>query len=443
MGDNKNSVGGSRVVLQNTRELQSSTTFVSTATFRAVEAAKKDVSMQATRSNVNRVVDSFEELEVKARPAASYLTSIKARLQREGLPTSAPHVQMVVLGEADKEGLSAHGYSVLDSIKGPFGLAQGANIKVPPWKLTDTPSESRLIDTEKRLLRKGGDLESGNAILSDIANFGAELLVQRLESTALNIDAARALVPAASDKRVRLILNLSNGHNVAGAAFDMATRASEAPEGSPLYKELVRKLGPKDDPKKWEIGVEGVFATAITDALTRKPFANALESRNKVLIQKVSAARQEGILIFCAAGNEFLKGAARDGSESLLIDAVPGMIVVGATELGKRSDGSDSTVAATSSGGPSDYVTMSTIGVNVPVGLHKKAESGTSIAAPIAASVGALMVEANPNLTPDDIELILTHPSVVYDIPDTMRDGAGNLDPVAAVRMARDFKSPR
>ena len=49
------------------------------------------------------------------------------------------------------------------------------------------------------------------------------------------------------------------------------------------------------------------------------------------------------------------------------------------------------------------------------------------------------MTEVNPSLTPDDIEKIMTDPAVARDIPDTDSDGAGHVDPVAAVRIARDW----
>jgi serine protease len=71
---------------------------------------------------------------------------------------------------------------------------------------------------------------------------------------------------------------------------------------------------------------------------------------------------------------------------------------------------------------------------------------GTSFAAPYAASVAALMIKANPKITPDQIENILTSPGVARHIPNQTRpgwphepprDGAGEIDPVAAVAAAR------
>jgi serine protease len=75
---------------------------------------------------------------------------------------------------------------------------------------------------------------------------------------------------------------------------------------------------------------------------------------------------------------------------------------------------------------------------------------GTSFAAPYAASVAALMVKADPKITPDQIEQILTSPGVARHVPNAKvegvgseppRDGAGEIDPVAAVAAARALRA--
>jgi serine protease AprX len=84
---------------------------------------------------------------------------------------------------------------------------------------------------------------------------------------------------------------------------------------------------------------------------------------------------------------------------------------------------------------------VTAVGENMPIGPNGELRSGTSYSSPLALSIAALMVEANPRLTPDDIEAILTHPQVVRRLPDTDRDGAGFVEPVAAVRMAKAWKT--
>jgi serine protease AprX len=63
--------------------------------------------------------------------------------------------------------------------------------------------------------------------------------------------------------------------------------------------------------------------------------------------------------------------------------------------------------------------------------------SGTSMAAPFVAGVAALMLEANPALTPNEVKSILTRTSVDFGAPGRDIDyGAGRLDAYQAIRAA-------
>ena len=63
--------------------------------------------------------------------------------------------------------------------------------------------------------------------------------------------------------------------------------------------------------------------------------------------------------------------------------------------------------------------------------------SGTSMAAPVVSGTVALMLEANPSLTPNDIKSILLATDVPYK---TITDTAGIIDAQAAVGIAKDTK---
>jgi serine protease len=66
-----------------------------------------------------------------------------------------------------------------------------------------------------------------------------------------------------------------------------------------------------------------------------------------------------------------------------------------------------------------------------------EAIDGTSFSAPYVAGTVALMLQANPSLRTSDIQHLLQ--STAKNIRGE-RDGAGVVDPVAAVRAARDFR---
>ena len=65
--------------------------------------------------------------------------------------------------------------------------------------------------------------------------------------------------------------------------------------------------------------------------------------------------------------------------------------------------------------------------------------SGTSMAAPVVAGTVALMLEANPTLTPNAVKAILQYTAQAYAGYNTLTEGAGFLNAVGAVRLARFF----
>src|SRR5262249_33995220 len=65
--------------------------------------------------------------------------------------------------------------------------------------------------------------------------------------------------------------------------------------------------------------------------------------------------------------------------------------------------------------------------------------SGTSMSAPVVSGTIALMLEANPSLTPNAIKAILQYTAQVYTGYDPLTQGAGFLNSFGAVRLARFF----
>jgi serine protease AprX len=68
--------------------------------------------------------------------------------------------------------------------------------------------------------------------------------------------------------------------------------------------------------------------------------------------------------------------------------------------------------------------------------------SGTSMSAPVVAGTVALMLEANPKLTPNAVKAILQYTAQVKSTTSYLEQGAGMLNARGAVRLAKFFAAP-
>src|SRR5207248_568653 len=69
--------------------------------------------------------------------------------------------------------------------------------------------------------------------------------------------------------------------------------------------------------------------------------------------------------------------------------------------------------------------------------------SGTSMAAPVVTGSVALMLQANPKLTPNLVKAILQYTAQEYPGYTSMRQGAGFLNTLGAVRLAQYYVAPK
>src|SRR5207249_6914263 len=68
--------------------------------------------------------------------------------------------------------------------------------------------------------------------------------------------------------------------------------------------------------------------------------------------------------------------------------------------------------------------------------------SGTSMATPVVAGTVALMLQANPDLTPNEVKAILQFTAETYPGYDRLTEGAGFLNAKGAVDLATYLASP-
>ena len=69
--------------------------------------------------------------------------------------------------------------------------------------------------------------------------------------------------------------------------------------------------------------------------------------------------------------------------------------------------------------------------------------SGTSMAAPVVSGTVALMLQANPNLTPNLVKGILQYTAQVYPTYNALTQGAGFVNTLGAVRLAKFYHDAR
>jgi serine protease AprX len=176
-----------------------------------------------------------------------------------------------------------------------------------------------------------------------------------------------------------------------------------------------------------------------------------------------------GITVVTAAGN---RGRNADGQEQYGAISAPGnapwVLTIGASSTNGTTRRDDDTIAGFSSRGPTfldwgakpDLLApgYGTISLADPLGVFytTKAQylvpgtqpmgyqpylilSGTSMAAPVVTGTVALMLQANPSLTPNAVKAILQYTAQEYPDLNALTQGAGFLNTMGAVRLSRFY----
>jgi len=176
-----------------------------------------------------------------------------------------------------------------------------------------------------------------------------------------------------------------------------------------------------------------------------------------------------GVVVVSAAGNAGKNAAGQSQYGGLSAPGnAPWVLTVGASSTQGTASRSDDIVAGFSSRGPTfkdwsakpDLVAPGTGTVSLAApgstlyatklsalvgGLLSTpfqpylSLSGTSMAAPVVSGTVALMLQANPNLTPNLVKAILEYTAQSYPGYDALTQGAGFLNTLGAVRVAQFF----
>jgi serine protease AprX len=163
----------------------------------------------------------------------------------------------------------------------------------------------------------------------------------------------------------------------------------------------------------------------------------------------VEKAWNKGIVVVVSAGNG---GASTTSLGSPATD--PFVLAVGASDTGGTATTSDDVVAEFSSNGSAsrgpDVVApgVGVVSLRVPGSVLDDAYpearmtdslfrgNGTSQSAAVVSGVAALMIQANPSLTPNEVKARLVKSAVPVRNADRRRQGAGQVDVIAAMRLS-------
>ncbi len=383
------------------------------------------------------------ELTAISAPAASHprmqhAKDVRDQLAAEGLPTDATGVNVYVVGDSVD-----HGAMVARTVSGPIGLAPGADLELSgpmPSGGWDKLTAEERTDMNVRTL----SVKTGSAGVDELKGWA----VDALESAYLAPKAElEYLVQNAPHDGETKIVNMSWGSSEEALVQEATRAAIDSASTSPLVEQCnAQRRASGKPPLDLERSaadretLRSFIAKEVKSALAEPAARERIKEARAGATKAVADARAAGFLPIVAAGNFFEEGRHEDMNRATtnLVATIPGVLSVGSVDPGDVRVKGDERMGKSSSYGAE----VSAPGVDVPVGVKRgtrepKDVSGTSFAAPYVASVAALMVKANPNITPDQLEQILKSDAVATNLKGTMRDGAGVIDPVAAVREAK------
>jgi serine protease AprX len=260
---------------------------------------------------------------------------------------------------------------------------------------------------------------------------------------------------------------------IAGNGFDSAgARSGIAPAASLIVLKVLNKFG----------------RGRVSDVIAALDYVIAVRSRYNIRVVNLSVAApilesydldpltvaarravEAGLVVVAAAGNKGEAGTGRVQYGGITAPGnAPWVVTVGATSHAGTIDRADDSIARFSSRGPTavDFLAKPDIvapGVGIEslsapggrlynilapfllagtvpsVFLPYLSLTGTSMAAPVVTGTVALMLQANPSLTPNAVKAILQYTAQNSLVYNTLTEGSGLLNARGAVQLARHF----
>ena len=168
-----------------------------------------------------------------------------------------------------------------------------------------------------------------------------------------------------------------------------------------------------------------------SNSLGQQQYGGIVAPSNAPWVLTVGASSTEGTL---TRKDDVMAGYSSSGPTATDFLAKPDLVAPGTGTVSLAAPGS--TLAAEKLSSLLDG-TLAT-GVKPYLSL-----SGTSMAAPVVSGTVALMLQANPNLTPNLVKAILQYTAQQYDSYNVLRQGAGFLNTLGAVKLAAFYQANR
>ncbi len=263
---------------------------------------------------------------------------------------------------------------------------------------------------------------------------------------------------------------------IAGSGFDSGGARSGIAPGAQLI--VLKALDASGSGRISDVIAALDYAVANKDALNIRvinlsiaaPVTESADTDPLTLAALVAV--KSGIVVVAAAGNN---GRSVDGRGQYGGITSPGnapwVLTVGASSHMGTIDRSDDTIAAFSSRGPTAVDASAKPDLVAPgVGIESLSDpdgalyttmapdllpgtistpylpylslSGTSMSTPVVSGTVALMLQANPSLTPNAVKAILQYTAQAYASWDPLTEGAGFLNAQGAVELASAFADP-